>query len=77
MLMIRRIQRSQGINGYAAVVAGALSNVFDRFWYTGVIDFIDIHYGGWHYPTFNIADVAIVCGIIWIAFDEYQIKTVE
>ena len=45
------------------VIAGAVSNFFDRIYYGAVIDFIDFHYGAWHWPTFNIADMCIVMGI--------------
>ena len=51
---------------FLLVVIGGISNVVDRFLYGGVIDFIDLHIGTWHWPTFNIADGAIVCGIVWL-----------
>jgi hypothetical protein len=41
----------------------AFGNVADRLRIGAVVDFIDAHYGGWHWPTFNMADVAIVCGV--------------
>ena len=44
----------------ALVLGGALGNLTDRFLYGGVVDFIDCHYHGWHWYTFNIADAAIV-----------------
>lgn len=45
------------------ILAGAVSNLMDRFYYGGVIDFITIRFGS----VFNIADIAIVCGIgLWI-----------
>lgn len=45
------------------VIGGALGNVVDRWWHGAVTDFIDLHAGGWHWPAFNLADVAIVSGI--------------
>jgi signal peptidase II len=45
------------------IIGGALGNIADRLWIGAVVDFIDAHYGGWHWPTFNMADVAIVCGV--------------
>jgi signal peptidase II len=48
------------------VLAGACSNFFDRIWYHGVIDFIDFYCSAWHWPSFNIADVAIIVGILLI-----------
>ncbi len=49
--------------GIGMVIGGALGNVLDRLRIGAVTDFIDAHYGGWHWPTFNLADVAIVCGV--------------
>lgn len=50
------------------VVGGALGNVLDRVRIGAVVDFLDWHYGGWHWPTFNMADVAIVCGVALLLF---------
>lgn len=48
------------------VLAGAVSNVIDRFLYGAVVDFIEVHAGSWYWPTFNIADVFIVIGVVGI-----------
>lgn len=45
------------------VIGGAMGNVLDRVRIGAVVDFLDWHYAGWHWPTFNMADVAIVCGV--------------
>ena len=50
------------------IVGGALGNVLDRLRFGAVADFIDFHIMGWHYPSFNIADTAIVLGIAYLAF---------
>ena len=42
------------------VIGGALSNVIDRVVFGAVVDFIDIHAFGWHWPAFNLADMSIV-----------------
>lgn len=52
--------------GLASIAGGALGNAFDRWRQGGVTDFLDFHWGGWHFPTFNIADVAISLGVILI-----------
>jgi signal peptidase II len=44
------------------VLAGALGNVADRLRYGAVVDFLDFHLGGYHWPAFNVADSAIVIG---------------
>ena len=46
-----------------AVIGGALGNVIDRIRLGAVIDFLDFHLLGYHWPAFNIADAAIVMGI--------------
>lgn len=46
------------------IVGGALGNVIDRVRQGAVTDFIDVHAYGWHWPTFNFADVAVTCGMV-------------
>ena len=53
----------------SAVIGGALGNVIDRARFGAVVDFADFHIGNWHYPAFNIADSAIVLGIVFAAID--------
>jgi signal peptidase II len=53
------------------VLAGALGNVIDRLQFGAVVDFLDFHAFGWHWPAFNVADSAISCGaalLVWDAF---------
>jgi signal peptidase II len=49
---------------FALIAGGAAGNVIDRLHYGSVVDFIDIHIGPYHWPTFNIADSAICVGVI-------------
>lgn len=51
------------------VIAGALGNVIDRLVYGAVVDFLDFHAFGYHWPAFNIADSAVVLGIAYILLD--------
>ncbi len=56
--------------GLALVLGGAIGNVIDRFLYGHVIDFIHVHYANvWHYPVFNIADMAIMGGMALVVID--------
>lgn len=48
--------------GLQLIAGGALGNAFDRWQQGAVTDFLDFHWGAWHWPTFNMADVAIVVG---------------
>lgn len=56
------------------ITGGALGNLIDRITREGVIDFIDFHYKNLHYPTFNIADAAIVLGAFTLMFSEVIYK---
>lgn len=46
------------------ILTGAVGNLIDRFRLGGVIDFLDFHYQGWHWPAFNVADSSITIGVI-------------
>lgn len=57
------------------ISGGALGNLFDRYYYSSVPDFIDLHYESFHWFTFNIADIFITTGIIGlIIIDLFKIK---
>jgi len=59
------------------ILGGALGNLFDRYYYSSVPDFIDLHYESFHWFTFNIADIFITIGIIGlITIDLFKIKKV-
>ena len=55
---------------YIIVSGGALGNLFDRIVYKSVPDFVDLHYNGFHWFVFNIADIFITLGIICLIYDE-------
>jgi signal peptidase II len=69
-----RVPRSDDrvLGGLALLLAGIVGNVTDRMRLGFVVDFIDVQFGSWHYPTFNVADMAICIGagllILDIAF---------
>ena len=50
------------LGALALLLAGIAGNVTDRLRFGYVIDFIDVQFGSWHYPTFNVADMAICLG---------------
>jgi signal peptidase II len=54
----------------AMILGGAVGNVIDRVIHGHVIDFLDFHVAGWHWPAFNVADSAIVGGAILLVVDE-------
>ena len=54
------------------ILGGAVGNLIDRLAYGHVIDFLDFHVGGWHWPAFNIADGAITIGAALFVLDELR-----
>ena len=54
----------------ALILGGALGNVIDRLLHGHVVDFIQVHYGGWFFPSFNVADSAITVGAGLLILDE-------
>tara|TARA_B100000686_G_C16049234_1_gene599113 strand:- start:62 stop:544 length:483 start_codon:yes stop_codon:yes gene_type:complete len=55
---------------YILIAGGALGNAVDRMVHGKVIDFIDLHYLDWHWPTFNIADSFIFIGVVVFLYNE-------
>ena len=68
--------KSKGIYAYSIVViiGGSLGNLFDRIYYYAVPDFIDLHFGNFHWFIFNVADIFITVGIIGLVFAELSKK---
>lgn len=60
-LLSRPLRKLEGLS-YSLILGGALGNAFDRAVRGQVIDYLDFHLRGWHWPAFNIADMAIVGG---------------
>ena len=54
------------------IIGGALGNVFDRLRYQAITDFLDFHFGSYHWPSFNLADVAIFCGVALLVWDGFR-----
>jgi signal peptidase II len=55
----------------ALVIGGAIGTLIDRLVFGEVIDFLDFHWQGWHWPAFNIADSGITVGAFLIIADEF------
>lgn len=54
----------------SCILGGAIGNVVDRLLHGYVVDFLDFHWAGWHFPAFNIADAAISIGAACLILDE-------
>ena len=72
MLAAERAGGRAGQIGMALIIGGALGNVLDRITQRGVTDFIDLHLGSHHWPTFNVADSAIVIGAILVLIELFR-----
>lgn len=72
--MLYRNNRSQKLENLSLsmILGGALGNLFDRLYHGFVVDFLDVNFGNWHYPTFNIADCAICVGIGLFIISSYK-----
>ena len=57
--------------GLALILGGALGNVIDRVRYGHVVDFLDFHAMGWHWPAFNVADSGITVGAVLLILDGF------
>ena len=74
--LIYLIIKSQFIDKalFSMVLGGAIGNFYDRLIYFAVPDFIDIHYQNFHWFTFNIADIFITVGIIFLLIKDFFLK---
>jgi len=70
--------KTSGIERYSfsMIFGGSLGNIFDRLYYSAVIDFIDIHINNIHWFIFNFADIFITTGVILLIFFEVYKKRI-
>ena len=62
---------------FSLIISGALGNLYDRFFFNAVPDFIDIHYKNVHWFTFNVADIFITLGIAIFLMKDMIVKKHE
>ena len=72
LVIIAMIIKSSGFRKYVLIMilGGALSNLFDRVYYSAVPDFIDFHVNNYHWFIFNVADIFITYGVICLIYEE-------
>ena len=70
------VLKSYGLKKYSLlmILGGALGNVYDRIFYGAVPDFIDFHIGNFHWFIFNVADIFITLGVIFMIIIEITVK---
>ncbi len=72
-IWLSRLQKHETLLAIALslVLGGAVGNLIDRLAYGYVIDFLDVYYGNWHWPAFNIADSAITLGVALMLLESF------
>mgnify|MGYP004001096605 CR=1 FL=1 len=76
IVLVVMIIKSDGFKKYSMILilGGALGNLFDRIYYSAVPDFIDLHFEGFHWFVFNVADIFITFGVICLILSEINLK---
>jgi signal peptidase II len=69
-MLKRHGQQTLFATALTLIMGGAVGNVIDRLQHGYVVDFIQVHAGGWYFPSFNVADSAITMGAIFLILDE-------
>lgn len=68
-LLMRHASEKLFCVSLALILGGAIGNVIDRIAFGYVVDFLDFHVSGWHWPAFNVADSAITVGAVLLVAD--------
>jgi len=72
VLLARRVGDKLFCLALALILGGAIGNVLDRIVLGHVVDFLDFHFAGWHWPAFNLADSAITVGAVLLVADSFR-----
>ena len=75
-VIIMLMLKSKGIEklGFSMIIGGSFGNLFDRIYYSSVIDFIDFHINNFHWFIFNVADIFICVGVMLLIILEISSK---
>ena len=73
LVLIWIMFKSEGLEkiSFSMIIGGSLGNIFDRIYYSSVVDFIDLHINNFHWFIFNIADIFITLGVIILIMLEF------
>jgi signal peptidase II len=76
VVLLSMLRRSHGnrllATALALVLGGAVGNLWDRATLGYVVDFIQVHAGGYYFPAFNVADSAITVGVVLLLWDSFR-----
>jgi signal peptidase II len=70
-LIVKEPDKKLFCAGLALILGGALGNLYDRVAYGHVVDFLDFHAAGWHFPAFNVADSGITVGAAMLILESF------
>ncbi len=71
VILARSSQKPLFLTALGLILGGALGNLIDRIRFRAVVDFLDFYIGSWHWPAFNVADIAICIGAFLTCFVMY------
>jgi signal peptidase II len=71
VMLVRNPMHRLTASGLAGVLGGAVGNVIDRARHGAVVDWLDFHLAGWHWPAFNVADIGITVGAAALILDAF------
>ena len=71
VLIVRHSGNRPLCTALALMLGGALGNLWDRLEWGHVVDFLDFHAAGWHWPAFNVADSAMTVGAVLLILDSF------
>ena len=76
-IVLVMLKNSQGVKKYCLIFifGGSLGNFFDRLYYSAVPDFIDFHINNFHWFIFNLADIFISLGVVFLIINEISLNT--
>ena len=76
-IVLVMLKNSQGVKKYCLIFifGGSLGNFFDRLYYSAVPDFIDFHINNFHWFIFNVADIFISLGVVFLIINEISLNT--
>jgi signal peptidase II len=74
LVWLKRATHGLAAVAIGLVIGGAIGNVIDRLRFGAVVDFLDVHAAGWHWPAFNVADSAICIGVGLMLIDSLLVR---
>tara|TARA_E500000178_G_C16870323_1_gene684062 strand:+ start:381 stop:779 length:399 start_codon:yes stop_codon:yes gene_type:complete len=79
IIWLSRLTREKWLESLSLsmILGGALGNLWDRLSFGYVVDFLDFHWMGWHFPAFNLADSAISLGAMVLILDSILVSRSE